>query len=368
VTRRVRHLVKGLGPGGAERLIVTQATTDTTGWRHDVVYLLAHKDHLVAELESAGIAVARLGGSRGRSLGWMWQFRQNLLRDPVDVVHVHSPVLAVACRLLARTIRRRPAVVTTEHNRWPRHHRLTRLANRLTIRLNDATIAVSDDVRSTIQGIDTAKVTTIVHGVDLAAVRASVDRTAVRAELGAAADDIVVATVANFRREKALEILIAAAAEAMAEAPTLRYVLIGQGPLADELAAAVAGAGIGERFQILGYRSDATRVLSGADVFTLSSRHEGLPVAMMEALALGIPVAATAAGGIPAGLGEAGLLCPVDRPSDLAALHVRLATNAACRSDLALAARMHGELFSAARATDEIVAVYAKALACAGIE
>ncbi len=365
MTKRVRHLVKGLGPGGAERLIVTQAATDTTGWRHDVVYLLAHKTHLVAELEAAGVAVTHLGG---RPPGWMWQFRQTLLRDPVDVVHVHSPVPAVVCRLLARTLRRRPAIVTTEHNRWPRHHRLTRFANRLTIRLNDATIAVSDDVRATVEGIDSAKITTIVHGVDLTAVRSSADRTAVRAELGATDDDILVVTVANFRREKALDVLIAAAAEAMVKAPHLRYVLIGQGPLAEELAAAVASAGIGERFEILGYRSDATRVLSGADVFTLSSRHEGLPVAMMEALALGIPVAATAAGGIPSGLGEAGLLCPIDRPSELAELHARLATDDALRSDLAHRATKQGELFNSARATDEIVGVYAKALAGAGIE
>lgn len=368
MTRRVRHLVKGLGPGGAERLIVTQAGTDTTGWRHDVVYLLAHKDHLVSELESAGIAVARFGGSKGRSLVWMWQFRRALLRDPVDVVHVHSPVLAVACRLLVRTIRHRPAIVTTEHNRWPRHHPLTRLANRLTIRLNDGTIAVSDDVRSTIEGIDEAKVTTIVHGVDLSAVRSSADRATVRAELGLDEDDVVVVTIANFRREKSLEVLIAAAAQATAKAPNLRYVLIGQGPLAEELDAAVAAAGIGQRFQILGYRSDATRVLSAADIFTLSSRHEGLPVAMMEALALGIPVAATAAGGIPSGLGEAGLLSPIGNPSELADLHVRLATDAALRAGLALAAERRGESFSAARATDEIVAVYASALAYAGVE
>lgn len=368
MTRRVRHLVKGLGPGGAERLIVAQAGADIDGWRHDVVYLLAHKNHLVTELTDAGVAVDRLGGSKGVSLRWIWQFRRTLIDDPVDVVHVHSPALAVACRVLVRTLRRRPVVLTTEHNRWPRHRRLTRMANRLTIRLNDATIAVSNDVRSTIRGTPLERVTTIVHGVDLDAVRSSADREGVRAELGLANNDIVVVTIANFRREKSLDVLIDAAAEAVAAAPSLRYLLIGQGPLADEIDARVAAAGLGERFQVLGYREDATRILSAADVFTLSSRHEGLPVAMMEALALGIPVAATAAGGIPDGLGDAGILSPIGSSSDLAALHVHLATDEESRHRLAALAQDRGALFGAKRASEEIASVYATALTRAGAD
>ena len=203
---RVRHLLKGLGPGGAERLVVAQALAGGD-IDHDVVYLLPWKDHLVPRLTEAGVAVHCVETPSVARPGWIMRLRRLLRNDPTDIVHIHSPAVAALTRLLIRTLPRsvRPAVVTTEHNRWPRHHRLTRLANRATIRLDDAVIPVSDDVRSTIRGPAGERVHTIIHGIDLDGVRASADREAVRAELGAAPDDIVVACVANLRREKALD-------------------------------------------------------------------------------------------------------------------------------------------------------------------
>ena len=67
---------------------------------------------------------------------------------------------------------------------------------------------------------------------------------------------------------------------------------------------------MGDRFRLLGYREDAARLLSGADVFALASQHEGLPVAVMEALALGVPVVAPAVGGLREAItsGEDGIL------------------------------------------------------------
>jgi len=363
---RVRHLVKGLGPGGAERLVATQATAAEPG-THDVAYVLDWKNHLVGELEAAGVAVQCLGGSRLPG-GWVWRLRSSLRRDPVQILHVHSPALAVVSRLLVRTLSRRsrPAVVVTEHNRWPRHHPITRLANRLTIRLTDATIAVSDDVGSTIRGVDPDQVRTISHGIDLDRVRASADRAGVRAELGIDPDTVVVITVANYRREKALDVLISAAAEALTAAPTLHYVLVGQGPLADEVDRWVTDAGVASRFTVLGYREDATRLISAADIFTLSSRHEGLPVAMMEALAHGVPVVSTAAGGVPDGAGSAGLISAVDDAHALAANHVALALDPAARDALSAAARAMGDRYDRRRAMTEIDEVYDAALASRG--
>ena len=356
---RIRQLVKGLGPGGAERLVVTQAIgADPARHRHDVVHLLAHKDHLVPELTDAGIEVRCLDARRELDPRWVVRLRRDLVDDPVDVVHAHSPVVAAVARSLIRTLpaRRRPAMVTTEHNRWPRHRRATRWANRLTIGLDDATLAVSDDVRASMRGRDDIR--TVVHGVDLAAVRAAADRPGVRDELGVAHDETLVVCVANLRREKALDQLVAAAAIATEQAPGLRYALVGQGPLEAEIRDAVAERGLASSFAVLGYRDDAPRVMSGADVFTLSSRHEGLPVALMEALALGLPVAATAAGGVRAAAGDAGLIVSVDDPAALAAAHVALAVDVARRDALAEAATREAERFAATRAIVEIEAIY----------
>ncbi|MEM9466188.1 MAG: glycosyltransferase [Actinomycetota bacterium] len=355
--RSVRHLIKGLGPGGAERLVLHQVRAERGTITHHVAYLVAEKSHLVGDLEALDARVTRLAGGGGR---WALGLRRLLRDEPTDLVHCHSPMLAAATRLLVRTLPRgqRPVVVSTEHNRWPRHHRLTRTANRLTIRLDAATIAVSADVAATIRGARPDQVRTIEHGIDLDLVRARAARADVRAELGANDDDVVVMCVANLRREKALDQLVEAARRACADAPTLRFALVGQGPLAADVDRWIAEAGLGDRFTALGYRTDVARLLSGADLFTLSSRHEGLPVAIMEALALGLPIVATAAGGVPDAVDDAGLIVSVDDPEALASAYVRLAAAPDERRELGRRAMVRGERFSVTRAIEEIAAVY----------
>lgn len=354
----VRHLVKGLGPGGAERLLVAQIAAATPSFQHEVAYLVAAKDHLVPELRAVGVEPVCLD----RTAGAHWTLRlRSLLRDhPTEIVHVHSPAVAAAVRVISRTLPRakRPIVVGTEHNRWPRHHRLTRLANRGTIRLEASTIAVSDDVASTVRGARRGQVATIIHGIDLGAVRATADREAVRAELALPADAFVFVCVANLRPEKALDELVAAARLALRERHDLHYVLVGQGPLADELDRWIADAGVEAHVHALGYRPDATRIVSAADAFTMSSHHEGLPVSIMEALAHGLPVVATAAGGIPDAVRDAGLVTPIGAPEALAAAHLRLAGDPKLHASLADAAAERAEAFSIRRAVAEIEAVY----------
>jgi len=366
---RVTHLLKGLGPGGADRLVVTQATSSESPYvTHDVVYLLAHKNHLVGELDTAGIESTCLIAGRTIAPGWLLALRSKLMTDPADILHVHSPALAVAARVMLPTIPRRlrPALVDTEHNRWPRHHRLTRFFNRATIRLNDATIAVSHEVGSTIRGIKTERVHTIVHGIDIEAVRRSSDRASVRAELGISSDEVLIVCVANLRREKALDVLVEAAARAHQVEQSIRFALVGQGPLADEIDHAVDETGLGDSFQILGYRSDATRIISGADLFTLSSRHEGLPVSIMEALALGVPIVATAAGGTAEAVGSAGVIVKVDDIDALTSAWIDLARHPERRRGLSTLASREAERFSVRRAVAEINQIYEEVARAAG--
>jgi len=203
----------------------------------------------------------------------------------------------------------------------------------------------------------------VVHGVDLAAVRAAAaHRTEVRAELGIDDADVVIGIVANFRAEKAYDTLLAAAVEAVAVAADrpLRFVAVGQGPLEADIRALHATSGLGDRFLLTGYRPDAVRVMAAFDVFTLTSRHEGLPVALMDALVLGLPVVATRVGGIPEAVtdGVEGLLVPVDDPVRLAAGYVELAADPERRAAMGAAARRRGDDFDVARSTARIEAIY----------
>lgn len=361
---RVLWLIKGLGPGGAEQLLVNHALVrDAERLDIEAAYLVPWKDHLVPRLEAAGVRATCLRGSREWDPRWAFRLRRLIRRRGIEVVHVHSPYVAGVTRLLLRTLRSpsRPALVYTEHNRWPRHSRATRILNRLTMRFDDVDLAVSEDVRSTMPPQLARGVEVVEHGVEVAAVRDAIrHRDEVRAELGIEPDEIVIGTVANLRREKAYENLLAAADEALRSGRRLRFVSVGQGPLEDEIRALHDRLGLGDRFLLLGYRDDAVRVMSGFDIFTLSSRHEGLPVSLMDALALGLPTVATDVGGIPQAVtdGREARLVPPDDPSALASAYLEVAGDPARRARMGELAGERAGAFDISAAARHLEKIY----------
>ncbi len=313
---RVLWLIKGLGPGGAENLLVTHARFgDHEAFDYSVAYFVPQKDHLVPALVAHGVEATCLGSGQDTDPRWVVRLWWHVWRGRFDVVHAHSPLSGAAVRVLARLMprKRRPQLAYTEHNEWGKHRRPTRWLNRLTMPLAGTVIAVSKGVAASISGSDEVEV--VYHGIDIEAVRATADRSGVRDELGLPDDAHVVGTVANLRPEKGYDVLLRAARRLLLEHPSARdmwFVAVGQGPLADELNALHAELGLGERFRFLGYRQDATRVMSSFDVFCLASRHEGLPVALLEAAALGIPVVVSDVGGVGELVEAASLVVPGD--------------------------------------------------------
>lgn len=361
---RVLHLVKGLEAGGAEELLVQAARhRDRAAFTYEVAHLLGTHVARVADLEAEGVAVTCLHGDRAVDLRWLGRLRRLVVDHRIDVVHAHSPLVASGARVALATLatRRRPKLVVTLHNQWLSHHVAVRALDRATWRLDDLRVAVSESVRRTLPEPAASRATSLVHGVDVAALRAGADRAGVRAELGVADHQVLVGTVANLRGTKGYPDLIAAAAIVVRDHPDARFVSVGQGPLQAELEAARDAAGLGHgQMRFLGYRPDAARVVSGCDVFCLSSHHEGLPVALMEALALGVPVVATDVGGIAEVVadGEQGRVVPAHRPDLLAAALTEVAGDAGLRATLAAAARARGEQLDAGVATAAMEAEY----------
>ena len=366
---RVLWLTKGLGPGGAERLLVTHAAvTDPDRVVYEAAYLLPHKRHLVAELEDLGVATHSLDAPRDLDPRWLVRLGRLIQHGSFDIIHAHSPVPASQARLLVQTLPRsqRPAFVYTEHNRWPSHSQATRRANAATFGLNDAVITVSDEVRESMPTRHRAAAATIVHGIDLDATAAlGADREAVRAELGIGEGQLMAVTVANFRAPKGYPDLLQAAALVAGRRPDIRFVIVGQGPLERELRAEHARLGLGPTVTILGYRPDAPRITAAADLFVLASHHEGIPVAVMEAMAAGVPVVATRVGGLAEAVddGVSGRLVPVRRPQQLADAIVALGDDPTARHELSKGASDAAARFSARRSVTEIEAVYDRALA-----
>ncbi|MGZ8753321.1 MAG: glycosyltransferase [Acidimicrobiia bacterium] len=366
---KVLWLVKGLGPGGAERLLVAAAAThDREAFSFEVAYLLPWKNHLVEELEGLGVPTQCLGVRDERDLRWAHRLRERLHSDPVDVLHAHSPYPAGIARLVVRTLPRRlrPRIVYTVHNTFSSFSMPTRLLNGVTYPLDAADIAVSSEVYDTIWPRLRSRTEVIVHGVQLDDVRAeATHRNEVRAELGIDPDEVVVGTIANFRRQKDYPNLLRAAAVLARRDVPVRVVAVGQGPLEAEMRSLHESMGLGDRVLLLGHREDALRVLGACDIFTLASDNEGLPVALMEALALGLPVAMTAVGGVPGAVtdGVEGRLVPPSDPEALADAIEELALDPAARDRMGAAARIAGERFDIRVAVAQIEAVYREVVA-----
>ena len=359
-------LVKGLGPGGAERLLVLSARHRDRGrFAVRVGYLLPHKVALVAELEAEGVPCLCLGRARLADLRWLRTLRRSLVTEPVDVVHAHSPLAAVGARLVVRSLprRRRPKLVTTDHSLWSGHTRLTRWADAVTSGLDDAHFAVSEAVQASLPRWLRHRSEVVPHGVDVQQVRADgSDRARVREEQDLDPGALVVGTVANLRAVKAYPDLFAAATVVVARMPDVRFVTVGQGPLEEEIRCLHRELGLGDRVQLLGHRQDAVRVMGACDVFCLASHHEGLPVALMEALALGLPVVATAVGGITEMMDDGceGLLVAPGRPDQLATALLEVLGDPSRRADMAAAAARRGDRLSIDGAVRRVEAVCAE--------
>ena len=188
-------------------------------------------------------------------------------------------------------------------------------------------------------------------------------REGVRAELGVAGDEFLAVLVAALRPEKRAVTFVEQVAAAHRVAPAVRGIVVGAGPEADAVAAAVARSGGAVR--AVGYRSDALGVIGAADALCLTSSLEALPMTVLEAMSLGRPVIATAVGGVGEAVadGETGILVPRDRADEIAAALVALARDRGRAEALGRAGR---ERQRRAFSIDAMTGRYAELLAAVG--
>jgi glycosyltransferase involved in cell wall biosynthesis len=361
---RVLWLVKGLGPGGAEALLVSAGRViDHERFDVEVAYVRPDKDHLVGRLDDEGVPCHLLGGGSQGALRWPMRLRALLAAGRFDIVHVHSPLLAGAARLEARTLprARRPAVVTTEHNEWDSFSLPTRLLNSATSSLDDHRWAVSAQVRDSMRAAAARESEVLVHGIPLDDfIPSQQARTALRAQLAIPDEAFVACTIANFREQKDYPTLLRAYRQVVDGRDDFHALIVGQGPLADDVRRWHAELGLAGRVHILGYRTDTADLLAASDVFVLGSTHEGYPVALMEAFAAGKPVVATAVGGVRDALesGEAGVLVPARDPEALAKAILRVAADPVARARMADASLRASAQFDIRRAVERQCEVY----------
>ena len=356
---RVLWLVKGLGPGGMERLLLHHAQASRGGVDYFVGYVVDRPNSLEPELVAAGVQCCRLGTGSVARPEWIRDLRRLVRRSRIDVVHVHSPLVAAAARIALRSMPGGPAVVYTEHNSWVSHGRTTRLLNRLTYPLDHERFAVSSEARAS-SGRWGRRSEVLLHGIDVAGVRSAAARREVRDEMGLDDSAYVVGIAANLRATKAYPVLLDAVAQLRDAGVDMTVLCMGQGPLESELRGLAGDLALGDSFRFLGHRGDVARVLSACDVFTLSSDDEGLPLSVMEAKALGLPVVATDVGGLAQIVdhGRDGLLVPRRRPDELAGALASLAASTELRGRLAEASWASAERFDRQGYVDRLDEAY----------
>ncbi len=287
---------------------------------------------------------------------------RHVLADGVDVLHAHT---AHALALAALAARGTPVrVVITRRTSFRLH---SNPLTRWKYRHADAVIAVSARVKRSLLdgGVDAALVEVIPDGTRL-------DRDVApspRSTLGVPDDAPLAVMVGALTREKDPGTFVRAVACALREVPTLRALLVGDGPMRRELDAQVESLGIGHSLRLTGYRDDADALIAASDMVVLSSRDEGLGSILLDAMAFGKPVVATTAGGIPDVVvqGETGLLV---EPCDAEALGegiARVACDRELASRLARGARERAPRFSMREAVVRTTAVYERVLAASGL-
>lgn len=355
---RVLWLIKGLGPGGAERLLVETAKHLDRG-RFDVraAYLLPWKGQLAGELRDAGVPTRCLDVRHPADPMWLGRLRSQL--HGVDLVHAHLPVAGIAARVASRGLRHRPAVVYTEHNTWQRYRQPTRSVNGWTFSLNDAAIAVSRTVAGSIRSRRPA-VGVIANGVDVAGLRAAAMSAAeARAALGIPSGVPLVGTVGGLTPKKGHLGSVRAASAVLERVPNARFVFVGLPVDPGPIEAEIAARGLQDRVVLAGYRPEAARLMRAFDVFCLPSRFEGMPISLLEAMALGVAPVATRVGGTPEVVtdGRDGVLVPPDDPDALASALIELLTDEERRASLGARAARTAEDFdirTMVRATEAV--------------
>ncbi|MEM1964379.1 MAG: glycosyltransferase [Candidatus Caldarchaeum sp.] len=372
--RVVFQVIQSLTPGGAERVVVHLLQYhDRTQYQPVCVCLNrpegTHYEQFVRQLDVPLHFLERRGGFDKNAYR-----RMNALFREYNptIVHTHLLGLNYAYPLMLR--HRTPVRVHTVHNIAQQElkigKRLSRVVRVLAFRyrLGGVTpVAVSAEVARTVEKVyGLRQVPTIPNGIDLEQYRSDAQqRLHVRAVSKVEDSAVVIVHVGRFNVQKNHEMLLRAFARLRWAEPTYLW-LLGDGELMEPMRALARELQIEDRVRFWGIRSDVAAILNASDIFVLPSRWEGLPLSLMEAMAAGLPVVATAVGGVPEIVehGVSGFLVPNEDEAALVEALQRLIDTPELRRAMGARARARAqERFDARAMTRAYEALYESILA-----
>ena len=318
---RVMHVVPNLVPYGLQNMLAhLVCSIDRKRFEPVVVSLFgATAGGLESTLAAARVRVVHLDKHGGFDAKMYTRLFQIFRQIHPHLVHSHNYVLryTLPAALLARV----PAMTHTIHNVAHKEvDRVGRSIQRVAFRRLVHPVAIAEEVVTTYRQVYGARALTLIpNGIPVETFsRAAPDRESWREREGFRQSDVLYVCVARFFHQKDHATLLKAFAQGPATDSRAKLILAGDGGLQSEVEEQAHGLGIRSRVHFLGRRDDIAGLLAAADVFVLASRWEGNPLAVMEAMAAGLPVVATAVGGVPELLEDAVhgfLVHPGDAPA-----------------------------------------------------
>lgn len=314
-------LITELAYGGTPRSVQALALGLRDRGHTVSVASLFSKDKVAFELEAAGIPVAGFEIERISPLVAAWRLYRFLRRRRAQLLHTfnfHANLLGRFVGAAAGV----PVILASERSIESVKAPWRVWSDRLTWRLADCWTVNASAVAAVLaarEGVSSHRIELITTGVDASAFAPRPRDDAFRAALGVNPHELLIVCVGRLGLYKGQEHIIEAFATLIRERADLRLVLVGDGRFRTALQAQAAA--LGDAVLFTGALADVRPALAAADLFVNPSDEEGMPGAVLEAMAMGIPVVATAVGGTPEIIvnGESGLLVPARRPAALAA-------------------------------------------------
>ncbi len=357
------HVLAPAAAGGLERVVHALATGQARrGHRVTVASVVTEADHpFLLALEGTGVTSSPIvvpGRGYRQERGAVRAITADV---GADVVHTHGYRADVVDAGAARSAGRGVRTVTTVHGftggGW--RNRFYEALQRRAFRRFDAVVAVSEPLQRSLVSwrVPATRVHMIPNGYQAAAT--TVERRDARAALGLPADGYVIGWVGRLSKEKGLDVLFEALA--LVRDRPVTVAVIGTGRERASLDALAAARGIRDAVRWMGLVPDAARFYRAFDLFVLSSRTEGTPIALFEAMDAGVPIVATAVGGVPAVVSpNEAMLVPSQDPAGLAkALQATQDDPAAARVRAASARRRLVDVYGVDPWLDRYDRVYA---------
>lgn len=342
--------------GGAETMC-ENLTYALKAMGHEICVVSLYGEHtpISQRMEQAGVTIRYLDKKLGLDISMVPKLRRILAEERPDVVHTHLDVIkyAVAAAKLAGVKK----CVHTVHNVADKEAegQLQKMINKIYFSLGWSTpVALSPEVQKSIcafYGLKAEKVPVIYNGVDLSR--------CIPKEDYEAGETVKLVHVGRFNEQKNHAGLLRSFRLLLSRHPNCQLNLVGDGELMEDVKALAKELEISEKVRFLGSQSNVYPYLHEADIFVLPSNYEGMPMTIIEAMGTGLPVAATAVGGVPDMIenGESGLLTPREE-SAVAEAMARLVSDADLRSRLGRKAKEESARFSAGYMAEEYCKSY----------